>query len=131
MRRQRDTPPQQRAEQQNDRTRAQKAQLLAEDGKDEVVLGLRHEQMLLAAVAQPQPRRPAGADGIQALDGLMSVPQRVGKGVEPRVEPVGGVGHQFRHQHDGRADGGSAARPCQHEPPQPGTAHEHEHRADA
>ena len=60
----------------------------------------------------------------------MAVTQRVGKGVQPRVEPVGGVGHQFRHEHDGRADGGSAARPCQHEPPQPGTAHEHEHRAD-
>ena len=39
--------------------------------------------MLLAAVAQPQPRRPAGTDGIQALDGLVAVAQRVGKGVEP------------------------------------------------
>lgn len=45
VRRQRDAPPQQRTEQQNDRTRAQKAQFLAEDGKDEVVLRLGHEQM--------------------------------------------------------------------------------------
>ena len=64
MRRQRDAPPQQRTEQQNDRTRAQKAQFLAEDGKDEVVLRLGHEQMFLTTVAQPQPCRPAGADGI-------------------------------------------------------------------
>ena len=61
----------------------------------------------------------------------MAVTQRVGKGVQPRVETVGGVGHQLRHQHDSRADGGSAARSCQHEPPQPGTTHEHEHRANA
>ena len=39
-------------------------QLLADDGEDEVVLGFGHKQMLLAAVAQPQPCRPAGADGI-------------------------------------------------------------------
>ena len=39
--------------------------------------------MLLAAVAQSQSCRPARADGVQALDGLVSVPQRVGKGVEP------------------------------------------------
>ena len=35
-----------------------KAQLLADDGKDKIVLRLGHEQMLLPAVAQPQPRGP-------------------------------------------------------------------------
>ena len=54
----------QQHEQQHHGAGPHKAQLLADDGKDEIVLRLGHEQMLLAAVAQPQPCRPAGADGI-------------------------------------------------------------------
>ena len=48
--------------------------------------------MLLAAFSQTEAGRPAGANGIEALDGLVAVAQRVGEGVEPGAEPVGGVG---------------------------------------
>ena len=87
--------------------------------------------MLLAAVAQPQPGGPAGADGVQALDGLVAVAQRVGKGVLPRAEAVRRIGHQLRHKDHRRRDGRSPADPRQHEPPQPGAAHEHQHGPDA
>ena len=39
--------------------------------------------MLLAAFPQTEAGGPAGADGIETLDGLVAVAQRVGKGVEP------------------------------------------------
>ena len=42
-----------------------------------------HEQVLLAAAAKAKARRAPGADGIQALDGLVAVAQRIGKGVQP------------------------------------------------
>ena len=61
----------------------------------------------------------------------MAVAQWVGKGVQPRVQAAGRVGHKVRHEQDGRPDGSHAACPCQHEPPQAGAAHEHQHRADA
>ena len=83
MGRQRDAPPQQQRKQQDHPAGPHKAQLLAQDGKDKVVLGLGHEQMLLAAAAKAQPRRAPAADGVQALDGLVAVPQRVRKGVQP------------------------------------------------
>ena len=83
MRRQRDAPPQQQCKQQDHRAGSHKAKLLAQDGKDEVVLRFGHEQVLLAAAAKAKARRAPGADGIQALDGLVAVAQRVGKGIQP------------------------------------------------
>ena len=87
--------------------------------------------MLLAAVAQPQPGCPARPDGIQALDGLVPVAQRVCKGVLPGAEAVCCVWHQVRHDDHRRRDGPGAAHARQHEPPQPGAAHEHQHGTDA
>ena len=54
-----DAPPQQQHEQPHHCTGPDEAQLLADDGKDEVVLRFGHEKVLLAAVAQPQPGCPA------------------------------------------------------------------------
>ena len=54
-----DPPPEQQHKQQHHGAGPHKAQLLADDGEDEVVLRFGHEQMLLAAVAQPQPGGPA------------------------------------------------------------------------
>ena len=124
-------PPEQQHKEQYHGAGPHKAQFLADDGKDKVVLRLRHEQMLLAAIAQPQPSSPAGADGIQALDGLVAVPQRVGKGVLPGAQTVGGVGDQIRHHHHSGPDGGNAAHARQHKPPQARAAHEHQHCPDA
>ena len=44
--------------------------------------------MLLAAFPQTEAGGPAGADGIEALDGLVAIAQRVGEGIEPGAEPV-------------------------------------------
>ena len=52
-------PPEQQHEQQHHGAGSHKAQFLADDGEDEVVLGFGHEQVFLAAVAQPQPGGPA------------------------------------------------------------------------
>ena len=131
MGRQRDSPPEQQHEQPHHSAGPHKAQLLANDGKNKIVLGLWHEQMLLAAVAQAQPGSPAGADGIQALDGLVAVAQRVSKRVQPGVEPVGGVGHKVGHDDHCRPDGGHPAHACQHEPLEPGAAHKHQHGSNA
>ena len=87
--------------------------------------------MLLAAAAEAEAGGPARADGVETLDGLVAVPQRVGEGVEPRPQPVGGVGHEIGHDGHCRRDGSDAARPCQQEPPQPRAPHEHQHRPDA
>ena len=87
--------------------------------------------MLLAAVPETQPGGSAGADGIQALDGLVAVAQRICKRVEPRVEAVGRIGHKVGQDDDSRADGRRAADSRQYEPSQPRAAHEHQHRPDA
>ena len=128
---QRDAPPQQQGKQQDHRTGPDEAQFLAQNGKDEVVLRLGHEQVLLAAVAKAQPCRAAAANGVQALNGLVTVAQRVGEWVQPGAEAAGRVGHKVRHDDNGRPDGSGPAHARQHEPPQPGAAHEHEYRADA
>ena len=63
MRRQRDAPPQQQCKQQDHRAGSHKAKLLAQDGKDEVVLRFGHEQVLLAAAAKAKARRtPFGVE---------------------------------------------------------------------
>ena len=54
-----DPPPEQQHKQQHHGAGPHKAQFLADDGEDEVVLGFGHKQMLLAAVPQPQPGGPA------------------------------------------------------------------------
>ena len=124
-------PPEQQHEQQHHGAGPHKAQFLADDGEDEVVLGFGHKQMLLAAVPQPQPGGSAGADGVQALDGLVAIPQRVSKRVLPGAQAVGSVGHKVRHNDHRRPDGGRPAQACQHEPPQTCAAHEHQHCPDA
>ena len=60
----------------------------------------------------------------------MPLPQRVGKGVPPRCQPVGGIGHQLRQQHHRRRDGRRPQAPRQRKPAQPRTAHKHKHRPD-
>ena len=107
------------------------AQFLADNGENEVVLRLGDEKMLLAAFPQTEAGGPAGADGIEALDGLVAVAQRVGEGVEPGAEPVGGVGDEVGHDGHRRTDRPDASRARQQKPPQPRTTHEHQHRADA
>ena len=107
------------------------AQFLADDGEDEVVLRLGDEKMLLAAFPQTEAGGPAGADGIEALDGLVAVAQRVGKGVEPGAEPVGGVGDEVGHDGHRRTNWPRRLPRPPAKPPQTCAAHEHQHRADA
>ena len=54
-----EAPPYQQREQNNDQHRPYKAQLLADDGEDEVVLRLGQEQMLLPGIAQALPHQAA------------------------------------------------------------------------
>ncbi len=57
----------------------------------------------------PSPTAPPEADGVQALDGLVTVAQRVGKGVQPGAQAAGRIRHQIRHDDDGRPDGTRSA----------------------
>ena len=72
--------------------------------------------MLLAAFPQTEAGGPAGADGIEALDGLVAFAQRIGKGVPPGGQPPHGIGHQLRQQHHRRRNGPGPGNACQGKP---------------
>lgn len=90
----------QKDEQRNDDHRADKAQLLAGDGENIVVMLLRQIQIFLAALAEAQARQAAGADGIAGLNDLVALIRGVPFRVEPGGDPVGGValGGKIHHQ---------------------------------
>src|SRR5205823_4032699 len=65
--------PHQEREQREQPERADEAELLADDGEDEVGVRLGEEKEFLPAVADAEAAQSAGADGDQALHGLESL----------------------------------------------------------
>lgn len=98
--------------------------------KNKIVSRFRHEQMLLPAVAQPQPGCTAGTDRIQALDRLVAISQGICKRVYPGTETAGSIGHQIRHCHHRRTDRPCAACPRKQKPLQPRPPYKHQHSPD-
>ena len=88
-------PDDQQRKEDHDQRPPHQSQLFQDDGKDVVVLGLRQVAELLAALAQPHTQQTAGADGVQALDGLPRVVPTEGQvpaeGVPPHLKPGGVV----------------------------------------
>ena len=60
--------------------RADIAQLLAGDGEDVVVFGLREIGGTSAGVAQAHAQQAAGANGVEGLNGLVALAQVVAQG---------------------------------------------------
>ena len=86
----------QQHEQQNHHHRADKAQLLAEDGENVVVVLLRQIQIFLPALAEAETHQAAGADGVERLQDLIAVIRRVGGRVAPGGDAVARVAHALR-----------------------------------
>ena len=125
-----DAPQQQQYKEGHHRQGPDESQLLADNGEDKIVLGLRHKHVFLAAVAQAQAGGTPGTDGVEALDSLVAISQGVGKGVQPGGQPAGRIGHQVGHYRHRRPHGPYRASARQHKPFQAGTSHKHQHRAD-
>ena len=63
--------PDQKEKQQNHKDSPHKSELLTDDGKNHVVLCLRHEAELLDTTAKPFPEQAAGANGKESLERLV------------------------------------------------------------
>ena len=124
-----EAPQDQQGEDQHDDAGADKPQLLANHGEDEVVVLLRQVQEFLAAAAEAHAQQTAGANGDQALGQLIAVAGVV----QPRVMPHGDAGRAvlddtlFRQLDKQEAQGGHAAHAGSHQPALY-AAHDHQHR---
>ena len=109
-----------------DQRRADKAQLLAHDGEDKVVVFLRQVEILLPPVSETEAAHSPAADGVERLDDLIACVRGIRKGVQPGADAVGGI---LQH-----IDGDDAAQPDraagQQEPEKPRSADEHHHNCD-
>src|ERR1043165_2864559 len=100
--------PDEEGEEDDEDERADEAELLADDGEDEVRMRLGEEEELLPPVAEAEAAQAARAEGDERLHGLESLPQRIGLGVQEREEaiaPIRGAVRQRgrgRNQHDGK-----------------------------
>ena len=113
-------------EQQQDREGAEQAELLADDGEDEVGVGVGHIGPLLPPGPQPDPEQPPGAEGEAALDELVAAVLGVGGGVHERQEP----GPAVVGAHDQAHAGGQAERPDPAQQQQRGPGHEQHAEGD-
>ena len=75
-------------EQSDDGERAEQAELLADDGEDEVGVGLGEEAPLGPALAESGAEQAAVGDAGLALHGLEAGVERVGPGVAERHQPA-------------------------------------------
>lgn len=80
-----------RANQDEDADGSYKAQLLARNGEDIVVMLLRQVEILLAAAAEAEAQQAAGADGILRLQHLQALVERVVLRVQPCADASAGV----------------------------------------
>lgn len=122
-----EAPENQRREQQHDNGGANQAQLLADDGEDEIVVLLRQIEKLLAALPQAHAPQPAGADGDEALAQLVTGSLGIQPGVVPHLDAGGVVADHAQHQIQQQSG-------CTHSQPHPSpvdAAHQHHHRAGA
>ena len=106
-----DAAPQEDAEEDDRRQRADESKLLAQDGEDEVGVGLRKvEELLLRLPAGRAPARPPSAKA-RGLDDLVPGAARVRPGVEERERPAEPVrGHVRCRATRGPRDRRSARR---------------------
>ena len=88
--------------------RADKAQLLAEDGENVVVVLLGQVQIFLAALAEAEAHEAAGADGVERLEDLVAVVRWVGGRVTPGGDAAAGIALRFEIDEGEQADGDAA-----------------------
>ena len=102
-----DAPPGQEQEEGDDEEAADEAELLADDGEDEVVLGRRERQAGgLAALPEPLPEDTAESQGVEAVHRLVAIRGGHGEGVEERLPASHLVGVQEQERgHAGDAHG--------------------------
>ena len=103
--------PDQEDKEDHDTDCSEESQFFADNGKDHVVLGFRHYN-LLHALAKAFPKDSSGAYGIKSLKGLVSCVARVGLRVEPDKNTVTAEAHFGRICH---ADDISHARYTAHD----------------
>ena len=114
----------------HDDRRADQAELLADDGENEVVVLLGQEQELLPALAEPHAEESARADGEQALSDLIAValhPLFIER-VEPDVEAARVIGDDPCCKGVDHDQNQSKAKP---DPVVADAADVHHHRADS
>ena len=90
-------------EQDQNRDRADIAELLADDGKDVVVVLLRQVEIFLPALSETEPEKAARTDGIQRLHDLIAGRARIGKRVAPGHDALVHIGHEFACDEQQRA----------------------------
>ena len=125
-----EAPQYQHGEDQHDNARADQPQLLADHGKDEVVVLLRQVQELLPSPAQSHAQKAARADGDQALRQLVAVAVVVLPRVVPHLDTGRAVSDdaRLRQLDEQKAQCADAADAHRH-PPALYAAHDHQHRA--
>lgn len=117
--------PDQQGKQQDQRQGTHQPQLLTDDGKDHIVLRLRHEAQLLHAAAQPLAENTAGADGVQPLDCLVAL--LIIFRMPPDHEPLQAVAfHAEKNRHQPCACG-----PHEHKGHIPGRGKKNQQKPDA
>ena len=125
-----EAPEDQHGEDQHDNACADQSQLLADHGKDEVVVLLRQVQELLPSPAQSHAQQAAGADGDQALRQLVAVAVIVLPRVVPHLDTRRAVldDASLRQLDEQKAQCADAADARRHQPALY-AAHDHQHRA--
>ena len=118
-------PPDQKGKHQNHQGGAHQPGLLADNGKNHIVLGLRHKPQLLQAASQPPSENAAAADGVQSLDGLK--PFLVGLRISPDGQPLQPVALQTEENSHER----QPRRPDSHKRKVSGIGDENQDHADA
>src|SRR5260370_24755759 len=118
--------PHQECEQGDERERADKPELFADDREDEISVRLGQEEELLPAVADPQSPDATSADGDERLERLETLAQGIGLGADECEEPVAPIrGPECQRSTGGRAVGGTRgppprrSAPPQKQPPHP------------
>ena len=118
-------PQNQRRKQHNNCCRAEKAQLLADNREDIVVILKGQIEIFLPAFSKSKAKKPAGTDGIETLQDLVSRISGVTFRVKPGRNAVACIAHEAdidHHEH--------RRRPCScQEPPGAGARHKHHHHA--
>ncbi len=98
-------------EQGDDRERADKTPLLADDREDEVRRGRRQIEELLAALTEPKAGDPSQGERHQRLDRVVPGVERVAERVEERLDTLHLVGGVADHPPAGADDGRHRWRP--------------------
>ena len=66
-------PPYEKAEDQDQDPGSRQSQLLADNGKDHIILGFRHEPQFLQAASKSPSEKSSAANRVKALDGLKAL----------------------------------------------------------